>query len=40
MSRIFRKRFKMNEKYHTDNSPYRKERSENCVKTLKKCPNR
>ncbi len=40
MSRIFKKHFKMIEKYHTDNSPNCKERCENCVKSLEKCPNR
>ena len=39
IDRFFKNRFKMIEKYHTDNSSYRKERCENCVKALKKCPN-
>ena len=38
IDRFFKNRFKMIEKYHTDNIPYRKERCENCVKVLEKCP--
>ena len=38
MSRFFKNLFKIIEKYHTDNISYRKERCENCVKVLEKCP--
>ena len=34
----FKNRFKIIEKYHTGNIPYRKEHCENCVNSLEKCP--